>query len=167
MKSEPPKYFQDAIHSITRLVLAGVFLFAAIWKMRSPQDFADSIASYQIMPDPLVNVWAFGLPLFELICGLFLLTGYFCRIGLLSMMGLLIIFLAAILAAELRGLPINCGCFGSRSRLDENLPLSVSRDMILLLGALWSYRHHLLRDFKSKADDPSHQGPVKTEMSSL
>ena len=111
MKIHLRKHLQAWLYWASRLVLGGVFIYAAILKMRAPQDFADSIASYHILPDPIINLWAFGLPLFELIGGLFLLTGYMCRIGLLSIMTMLLVFLGAILSALLRGLSINCGCF--------------------------------------------------------
>jgi uncharacterized membrane protein YphA (DoxX/SURF4 family) len=145
MKGQLERYFQVGIHRTTRLVLGGVFIYAGVLKMRSPQDFADSLASYRLVPYPIVNLWAMGLPLFELLCGLFLLTKYFCRIGLLSIMSLLIIFLGAILSAELRRVPISCGCFGTRSWLDANLWVSISRDLALLLGAVFAYRHYLRR----------------------
>lgn len=155
MKGRLQRFSPAGIHGATRFILGAVFIYAAIAKLRSPQEFADSIASYRIIPDPIVNLWAFGLPLFELICGVFLLTRYLCRIGLLSSMSLLIMFFAAILSAELRGLPISCGCFGSRSWLDASLWLSISRDGILLFGAIYSYRHYLRCDVKSSAADPA------------
>jgi uncharacterized membrane protein YphA (DoxX/SURF4 family) len=129
-----------------RLVLGGVFIYAAILKMRSPQDVADSMASFHLVPNPLIDLWALGLPLFELTSGLCLVTGYFCRIGLFSIMAMLTMFLGAIASTLIRGIQINCGCFGTDSVGDADPWIAVSRDMLLLLCAAYAYWYHLLRD---------------------
>jgi uncharacterized membrane protein YphA (DoxX/SURF4 family) len=118
-----------------------MFIYAASRKIGAPQELADSIASYQLVPNRIVNLVALGLPLFEFTCGLLLLSGYFCAIGLLGIIGMLVLFLAALLSAVFRGLPVDCGCFGAQSWLDANPGVSLARDGVLLLGALFAYRH--------------------------
>jgi putative oxidoreductase len=134
--------FQAWFYWLSRLVLGGIFIDAAILKIRSPQEFADSIASYHLLPDPIINLLALGLPLFELICGLLLLSGYFCTTGLLSVIGMLVVFLAAMVSAIVRGLPINCGCFGMHSWLDAKPWISMPRDMLLLFCAVYAYWYY-------------------------
>jgi uncharacterized membrane protein YphA (DoxX/SURF4 family) len=143
VKRDPRKYFQAAVYWASRLGLSGVFIYAAVPKITSPQDFADSIAAYHVLPHQVINLWALGLPFFELISGLLVLTGYYLRIGLLSIMSLLVIFLGAIAAALLRGLPIDCGCFGAESRLGSGLWVSICRDLVLLCGAVYAYRYYI------------------------
>jgi putative oxidoreductase len=125
---------------VGRLFLGFVFIYAAVIKIVSPQDFADSIAAYQILPFSIINVFAWGLPLFELSCGLLILNGRFGRTGLLGIVALLALFIAAFIIAFLRDHSINCGCFGASSWLDSNPWLSLLRDAILLGLALLLYR---------------------------
>ena len=120
------------LYWIGRLILGAVFIYAAILKIGSPQDFADSIAAYQILPFSVINLLALGLPLFELVCGLSVLTGLFIRIGSLGIFALLVIFTGALTIAQLRGLSIDCGCFGAHSWLDTNPWMALIRDGALL-----------------------------------
>jgi hypothetical protein len=62
---------------------------------------------------------------------------------LLSIIGLLVLFLAAVLVTVVRGLPMECGCFGGQSWLDANPWAALLRDGVLLAGAVHAYRHRL------------------------
>jgi uncharacterized membrane protein YphA (DoxX/SURF4 family) len=128
---------------ISRVLLGGIFIYAAIEKLGSPQDFADGLAAYRILPSATINLVAWGLPLFELGCGLFLLTGIFYRIGALGVLAMLAIFTAALLSALVRGLSIHCGCFGAASWLDSNPWVALVRDALLLLLAAIAYQYRL------------------------
>lgn len=57
----------------TSLILAAVFIFAALDKLRDPLQFADSVAAFGILPIVLVSPFALGLPPFEVLCGLLML----------------------------------------------------------------------------------------------
>ena len=122
-----------------RLLLGLVFIYAAALKMASPQEFADSIAAYQILPFTVINLAALALPLFELSCGLLVLTGFFLRVGLLGLLGLLVVFAAATIAALLRGLSVDCGCFGPHSWFDTAPWVVLLRDGILLAITAFLY----------------------------
>ena len=126
------------LYPIGRILLAMVFIYAGIAKINSPQDFADKIAGYQILPAALINLLAMGLPLFELACGLFVLSGFYVRIGALGMLGLLSIFMGALVIALVRGLSVDCGCFGPDGGL-ETPWMALWRDTILLVLAGVSY----------------------------
>jgi len=134
---------QEWTYWMGRLLLGVVFIYAAILKMGSPQDFADSIAAYHILPFSVINLLALGLPLFELICGLLVLTGFFLRIGIIGILAMLAIFMAALAIALARGLSINCGCFGAHSWLDSNPWAALARDGILLGFAVFVYERSL------------------------
>ena len=125
---------------IGRFILGVVFIYAAISKIHSPEDFADTIAAYQILPASVINLLALGLPLFELVCGLLVLSGFYMRIGALGIFGMLSVFTGALGVALLRGLSIDCGCFGAHSWLDANPWIVLSRDVILLVVAVFVYR---------------------------
>lgn len=138
------------LYGLCRMVLGAIFIYAAISKLGAPQEFADSIASFRLVPDPIISVVALGLPLFELVCGLFILTGYFCATGLLSVIGMLVFFLAALLVALVRGLPVECGCFGAHSWLGANPGMALVRDGVLLAAAVYAYRHCLTRELAAR-----------------
>jgi putative oxidoreductase len=143
MKRCLPASVARGIYGLCRIALGVIFIYAASWKISAPQELADSIASYHLVPYPIISLLALGLPLFELTGGLLLLTGYFCATGLLSIISLLFLFLAALLYAVLRGTPIDCGCFGMHSWLDANPWWALARDGLLLMGALYAYRYRV------------------------
>jgi putative oxidoreductase len=138
------------IYRSCRLIVGAIFIFAAVVKICSPQDFADSIASYQIVPSSAVNIMAMGLPLFELGCGLLMLTGFFVRIGGMGIMVMLAIFIGALIIALSRGLSINCGCFEAKTLLDSDPWVALVRDTILLGLTFFVYRYKL-SEFDSSA----------------
>ena len=151
MSRSEPEVFAGSLYGLCRFVLGAIFIFAATLKLGAPQEFADNIAAYHLVPDSVIGLMALGLPLFELVCGLFLLTGYFCTIGLLSIIGLLVLFLMAVLVALARGLPIECGCFGGQSWLDANPWAALLRDCALLAGAVYAYRHRLALELQKQS----------------
>jgi uncharacterized membrane protein YphA (DoxX/SURF4 family) len=112
--------------AIGRVALGVVFIVAAYmkmkpqptmaWSLRSIETslsmFAMGVDSYQILPPWAVSLVAHWLPPFELILGLWLVTGVALRAS--SLMAALMIcgFFAAMISAYERGLTISCGCFG-------------------------------------------------------
>ena len=121
------------------LVLAAVFFYASIDKLRDPLQFADSIAAFAILPAMLISPLALGLPPFEVACGLLLLWPRSRRVGALAVALLSLVFFTALASALLRGLTLDCGCFGagapSRTRMWQELGL----DVFLFAGALFIY----------------------------
>lgn len=136
---------------LARWIFGGVFVFAGILKMRSPIEFADNIAAYQILPVNLINALALGLPFFEIICGLLVLGGSHIRIGTLGISSMLLVFIGAIVTALKRGLHIDCGCFGGHSWIDSNLWMALGHNVALLLLAGFIYSHCQLKQTQEKA----------------
>lgn len=97
------------------VVLAVVFLAAAVMKLLDPDAFALSIRGYLILPPKWVPTVAIALPVFEMIWATLLLVGRQRALSRLVLLLLLSIFTAATISALWRGLNINCGCFGSGS----------------------------------------------------
>lgn len=94
-----------------RLVLGGVFIYASVYKIAEPEDFARSIYNYRMLPEETINLMAIIMPWLELICGTFIIIGSLVR-GSAMLIGLmLLVFIIAISAALARGLDISCGCF--------------------------------------------------------
>jgi uncharacterized membrane protein YphA (DoxX/SURF4 family) len=119
---------------VSRLVLGGVFLYAGASKVFEPGGLAASIRSYGLsLPEWFVTLSAYALPPLEVLLGLYLLVGLFTRASAWAANGLMLLFLAALVQGTLRGLEIDCGCFGSASG-DEasSLWVDVLRDLGLL-----------------------------------
>ena len=104
-----------------RLILAAVFIYAALQKIGRPLMFADEIEMYGVLgPGPLLYLIAIVLPWVELLCGAALLTGIFMRGSalILAVMNLVFIVViayrtAVIMSAEgipLRQVYFDCGC---------------------------------------------------------
>ncbi len=96
-----------------RVLLGGMFIYAGAVKVGSPQPFADSIASFRLLPASLIDLVALGLPSFEVLLGLWLLTGWRRRQAAFCTLAVTGVFLLALGSAFVRGLSVDCGCFGS------------------------------------------------------
>ena len=121
---------------LLRLILGGCFLYAGILKIQSPQAFVDSIASFQLLPNPFINLLAITLPVFEVIVGLMLITGYERGLAALSVLILTSVFAVAMISALARGLQVDCGCFGTGEPSAFKTWLSLGRDL-LFGGMAW------------------------------
>jgi len=123
-----------------RTVLGGVFLYAGTTKVINPQAFADSIATFKILPPQLINLVALGLPPFEILLGLMLISGWKVRAASLAIAGLGIVFGIALGQAILRGLSVDCGCFGSGEPSALKTWSSFGRAFLIFAASFWFYR---------------------------
>src|SRR3712207_9224449 len=99
---------------VSRLVLGGVFLVAGATKIPDPGGLAASIRSYELpLPEWFVSLSAHALPYLEVMLGLYVLIGLFTRASAWATNALTLLFLLALAQGALRGLEIDCGCFGS------------------------------------------------------
>jgi len=127
------------------LAIAAIFIYAGIDKLRDPLQFADSIAAFAILPAMLINLLAFGLPPFEIACGLLLLGPRTRRIGALAVVAVSILFFTALASALLRGLTLDCGCFGAGAPSRPRMWLELVVDAALFTGALFIYLRSIPR----------------------
>jgi len=97
---------------VVRVLLAGLFLFAAAMKLRDPQQFAFSVAAFKLLPDPLVALTTYIVPWTELVAGVCLLLGLWARAAAFVIALLLTAFIAGIASVLQRGMNVTCGCFG-------------------------------------------------------
>lgn len=125
-----------------RFLIAGVFIYAACEKIWDPEAFAVSVSNYRLLPEVLIYPVALILPPLELICGLMLIIGRWpAATTWLALLGG--VFIVAQTQALIRGLDIQCGCFGS----DAYSPLTIGKLMTNLL--LFAVLIYLLRwEFK-------------------
>ena len=123
---------------LSRLGLGGMFVYAAWTKIQDPALFASSVASYDILPDDLVGLVALVLPMVELLSGVVLVFTRWSREAALIMLGMMLVFLAGLVQAAVRGLEISCGCFGADGEPDStSLVWTIVRDVLLLVPVVW------------------------------
>jgi len=128
---------------LCRVALGAVFLYAGATKVLGPGSLASSIRSYELgLPEWFVTVSARGLPPLEIMLGLYLVVGLFTRVSAWATNALMLVFTLALVQGALRGLQIDCGCFGANSPSNEtpNLWLDVLRDLgLLALGLVAAF----------------------------
>ena len=118
---------------LLRLVIGGVFIWAGVVKALDPAGFAEDIEAYQLVPYTLSVAVALYLPWLEILCGLALISGCWIKGATINLTFLLLIFIAALLSAWLRGLDINCGCFSGTNETGDYL-WPILRDVMLLFA---------------------------------
>lgn len=139
---------------VLRVYIGGLFVYASMYKISYSAEFAETIASYQLVPYWAVNVSAVFLPWLELVCGVLLVVGFRAKSAAVIIGGLLVMFTAAVVINLLRDSPIPCGCF---STVED--PISwwtVLRDMIWVAMVVHIYVFdkvlHLENHFTSRIE---------------
>jgi putative oxidoreductase len=127
------------------LALAAVFIYAGVGKIRDPLQFADSIAAYAILPAVFVNLLALSLPPFEIACGLLLVVPRTRRVGALAVALISVVFFSALLSALVRGLTLDCGCFGSGTPSRPRMWAELGLDVLLFGSAMLIYFRSIQR----------------------
>lgn len=94
-----------------RLYIAGLFVYAGMVKINYSAEFAETIASYGMVPHWAVNILAITMPWIELISGILLICGVRVRSAIVVTGGLLVMFTVGIAVNLIWKAPIDCGCF--------------------------------------------------------
>lgn len=126
--------------TVVRLVLAGVWLWAALGKIGDPAASVRAVRAYRLLPEWLAQGVGYGLPFLELTLAALLLLGLATRFAAAASAALLVVFLVGMISAAARGLQIECGCFGGGGDLAAGrstaYTLEITRDSVLLLLAV-------------------------------
>ncbi len=136
MKSENAGRW-DWLHLLLRILLGVIFIYAGCIKLIDPGAFAQAVYNYKILPLLMVNPVAVILPWIEVICGVFLVTGFLTRGSALIIDCLLLIFVFALGFNLYRGLDISCGCFTLGSGGEKITLFTLVRDISLLIPGIW------------------------------
>jgi uncharacterized membrane protein YphA (DoxX/SURF4 family) len=129
-----------------RLILGGVLLVAGALKVSDPYSSATSVRAYQILPVDLANFLGFVLPFAEVVIGIFLIVGIWVRLNAIAGGALMVMFIIAIGQAWIRGISLDCGCFGKGGLLETdelpvwNYTIEIARDIVLAVFAFYIYR---------------------------
>ncbi|MGH3930987.1 MAG: MauE/DoxX family redox-associated membrane protein [Pseudonocardiaceae bacterium] len=125
---------------LARLGLGVVWLVSGALKVVDPAQTWVAVQAYEVLPLGLVGPVAGALPLMELMLGTLLLVGASTRWAALASVALLAVFTLGVVQAWVRGLSIDCGCFGGGGVVAEGsagyLP-ELARDAGLLVLAGW------------------------------
>jgi uncharacterized membrane protein YphA (DoxX/SURF4 family) len=120
---------------ILRVALGAIFVYAAWVKLREPWAlFAMAIDSYQVLPAWAVEIVARALPWFELLLGVVLIAGVWRHVSTAAASLLLAVFFGMMVRAMVKGMQIDCGCFGPGDRLSW---VTLLRDGALLASSLF------------------------------
>jgi putative oxidoreductase len=103
-----------------RWYLGYVFIAACLHKIAHPGAFAVDVATYDILPLSLTNLMAIILPWMELFAGVMLIIGLRARAAALMVLGMMLMFIAALALALHAGLDMSCGCFASQAATGED-----------------------------------------------
>jgi putative oxidoreductase len=105
---------------IVAILVGALFVFAGVTKIieipgfqpSDPMEFARDIDNYKMLPWSVSMALALYLPWLEILSGFGLIFRRFYSGALALVLGLMIVFITASLAAKARGIDITCGCFG-------------------------------------------------------
>ena len=125
------------LRRLLEIALGAALVYAGIQKHFHPNEFAEAVLAYKLLPEALVGAVAAALPWVEIAAGGFLALGIKKR-SCLQLLALLIGgFLIVLLVTLARGLKIDCGCGLFFQRQVGLLP--VLEDLVFLIWAAGLY----------------------------
>src|SRR6266436_4223586 len=132
------KFRAKYLWRIIDLIVGGIFIYAGAIKVLDPVRFGLDIDNYKTLPWFISVRLAFYLPWLEIFCGLAVVFRFLYRGGLSILIALIAVFIAATIAAKVRGLDITCGCFGHASK-NWSFPQHLAIDLAIFVAvlALW------------------------------
>jgi uncharacterized membrane protein YphA (DoxX/SURF4 family) len=100
------------ISFIFRMIIGGIFLVSGLAKISDPVRFMLTLREFRLFPEIIVPFTAIYLPWLEFVLGLLVMAGLLYRTGSFMLACLNFAFMLAILSVIIRGIEIDCGCFG-------------------------------------------------------
>jgi uncharacterized membrane protein YphA (DoxX/SURF4 family) len=124
-----------AFDLVTRIVIGGSLLIAGSTKLLSTVSWRQLwLASYRLLPRPLVRPVALALPTAEIGCGLAIAAGVLGAASAIAAACMLAVLAAAVTAALARRLEISCHCL---TMVGEVISWrGVARNLVLIAAAL-------------------------------
>ena len=123
---------------VLRIGIGLVFLYASVDKVVHPDQFAEIMQDYEILPKMVVNGAALWLAWLEVVLGICLILGAWLRAAALMGTGLTVLFLGGLSIALTRGVGLHCGCFSTDpGGRDVRTWISLWQEGLLLLACVW------------------------------
>ncbi len=123
---------------LIRLILGVVFLWASLAKLLAPAAFFGALLGYQLpLGETTLRLLALTLPWLELLCGAALIGNFWPETVRPVVAALCLGFILALTQALLRGLPVDCGCFGGAGPVWLAHPaVALGRALLLFAASL-------------------------------
>ena len=97
---------------VFRIIIGGIFLISGLAKISDPIRLMLTLREFRLFPEIIIPFTAIYIPWLEFILGLFMLLGIMHRTASLILSCLIGFFTLAIASVILRGIEVDCGCFG-------------------------------------------------------
>ena len=107
---------------LARLGLASVLGWAGLAKLADPGGLADTVANYRMVPEALIPLVAAALPAAEIVVAAALVAGPYVQGGGLVATLMFTAFAVGMAQARLRGIDLDCGCFGTATESQVSWP---------------------------------------------
>jgi uncharacterized membrane protein len=101
------------LRTLFSIVIGIVFLMSSIPHLLNQYDFLDSVLKYKLLPFRAAELIAAYLPWMQVTIAACLFFAVFRRAAWSVSLALFLAFFAAQISLLVRGLKINCGCFGT------------------------------------------------------
>ncbi|WP_317983925.1 MauE/DoxX family redox-associated membrane protein [Nocardia colli] len=106
------------VELLVRTIVGGLFIAAGFAKLSATAQWRQEwVASYELIPGPLVRPVAAAVPLVEMVTGIWLLLGAFGPTSVWVAVVVLVAVTVAVISALMRRLGVPCGCFGTLGEL--------------------------------------------------
>ena len=122
------------------VALGLVFLAAGPLQAADPGQAAMAVDAYDLLPPRAALAVGLWLPGVEAAVGAALLAGWFASRAAALAAALSVAFLAAVGGAAVRGLDVQCGCFGPLLGAFDAGWHTAALDLALLAGAVYAWR---------------------------
>lgn len=133
-----------ALETLFRIGIGGMFIFASIFKIQDPHQFATLVAQYQFFSalhvDFANNFFALVYPQFELWFGLAMIFTPWVKESAFAIFWMFVSFIIALAWALWNDLGITCGCFeleDGDAHDKAEAWTSLIRDLVLIWPTLW------------------------------
>jgi len=125
-----------------RIAVAITFVVAAVPKAIDLEPFAVDIRNYQVFPEWSLHVLAALVPMIEIVGAAAIVSGRerWVRAGAVVLGALTLAFVALVASVLVRGIDLQCGCFGrDEAAASVGWPTLV-RDLLLFAAIVWAAR---------------------------
>lgn len=121
------------------LILFLIYFSAGVLKIITPLQFYRAVRSYEIVKEPLVvAIISSIVPFVEVFSAVFLLIPGWRKSSSLIILLMTVVFLFAILSAYLRGIRMDCMCFGGFIVGETGLS-SIVRNIFLIIASAFVF----------------------------
>ncbi len=105
-----------------RIALGLLLVISGALKVGHAVELAAAIAAFRLLPAAAIAPIAIALPFFEIFIGIYLVLGLLTRLAAWAATVQFLLYGTAVASAVLRGLALQCGCFGPADRATTDWP---------------------------------------------